>query len=76
MEDILSDSEVEDINTRAGSHVTKASSLINNLFLYDTGASYHFIRNKCNFISIHKLEKPFKFDQAIGESSLKYQGTS
>lgn len=78
MEDILSDSEVEDINARAESRVAKVSpaSLMNNPLPYDNAISHHFIQYKCDFISIQKFEKPLNFYQVIGKSSLNYQGSS
>lgn len=51
-------------------------SLLKNHLLYDTGALLYFIRNRNDFINLHKLAKPFKFDQAIRTISLMYQGTS
>lgn len=44
--------------------------------LYDTGASHHFLPSKQDFVSLRERSRPFKFDQAIGEMSLKYQGTA
>ncbi|KAI0994578.1 hypothetical protein K3495_g13602 [Podosphaera aphanis] len=44
--------------------------------LYDTGASHHFIPSKSDFVSLRERSRPFKFDQAVGEMSLKYQGTA
>lgn len=41
------------------------ASLHKNPLLYDTGASHHFIRSKHDFLTLARLRKPFKFDQAI-----------
>lgn len=69
-----SDSSSENLNL---SKVARVSSAIKykNSFLYDTGASHHFAHNVKDFISMQKLPRPFKFDQAIGSSSLTKQGT-
>lgn len=76
---VYSDSDTEDESFKgANMHVAKVSSisLLKNPLLYDTGASHHFIRNKSDFINLQRLSNPFKFDQAIGTSSLTHQGTS
>ncbi|KAI1003691.1 hypothetical protein K3495_g4519 [Podosphaera aphanis] len=44
--------------------------------IYDTGASHHFMLVKSMFSKIHKRSKPFRFDQAVGASSLTEQGTA
>nr|ABW72074.1 TE3 [Blumeria hordei] len=44
--------------------------------LYDTGASHHFVPNKNKFINLKKYSKLFKFDQAVGSSSLTHYGTA
>lgn len=44
--------------------------------LYDTGASHHFVPSRSDFISLRERSRPFKFDQAVGAMSLKYQGTA
>lgn len=44
--------------------------------LYDTGASHHFVRCEKDFVRMNKLRKPFRFDQAVGKSTLTHQGVS
>lgn len=69
-----SDSDSESLNL---SKVARASSAIQykNIFLYDTGAFHHFAHNVKDFITIQKLPKQFRIDQAIGYSVLNQQGT-
>ncbi|KAI0992439.1 hypothetical protein K3495_g15746, partial [Podosphaera aphanis] len=44
--------------------------------IYDTGASHHFLPCKTSFIELHNRLKAFRFDQAVGSSSLTKQGTA
>ncbi|KAI0997539.1 hypothetical protein K3495_g10647 [Podosphaera aphanis] len=44
--------------------------------IYDTGASHHFMPVKSMFSKIHKRSKSFRFNQAVGASSLTEQGTA
>ncbi|KAI0994963.1 hypothetical protein K3495_g13218, partial [Podosphaera aphanis] len=74
-EDSGSESEGDQISVCKLARAASAS-LMKNPLLYDTGASHHFVRCKSDFVSLRKLHKPFKFDQAVGASTLTYQGTS
>lgn len=73
-----SDQESDSDGETGSSNVARVSSasLHKNLLLYDTGASHHFVRFKSNFLSLNRLRKTFKFDQAIGTSKLTHQGMS
>ncbi|KAI0992492.1 hypothetical protein K3495_g15693 [Podosphaera aphanis] len=77
---VFFDSDEESINDidAGNSKVARISSasLDKNPLLYDTGASHHFVRSKHDFLTLAKLRKSFKFDQAIGTSVLTHQGTS
>ncbi|KAI0995709.1 hypothetical protein K3495_g12471 [Podosphaera aphanis] len=77
---VFFDSDKESINDidTGNSKVARISpaSLHKNPLLYDTGASHHFVCSKHDFLTLAKLRKPFKFDQAIGTSVLTHQGTS
>ncbi|KAI0994328.1 hypothetical protein K3495_g13855 [Podosphaera aphanis] len=44
--------------------------------IYDTGASHHFLPCKTSFIKLHNRPRAFRFDQAVGSSSLTKQGTA
>lgn len=70
-------SKVEDeVSDESDSRLRVSSAIkYKNTFLYDTGASHHFARNVKDFVKILKLSKPFRFDQAIGNSALTQQGT-
>lgn len=69
-----SDTSCEGLNL---SKVARISSAVKckSTFLYDTGASHDFARDIKDFVTIQKLSKPFRFDQAIGNSVLTQQGT-
>ncbi|KAI0992451.1 hypothetical protein K3495_g15734, partial [Podosphaera aphanis] len=45
-------------------------------FIWDSGASNHFINSRSAFVNLAKLENPFIFDQAIHKTSLNYGGTA
>ena len=51
------------------------SAQIRDCPLYDTGALHHFMKNENAFLSLSKLKTPFKFDQAVGVSTLSHKGT-
>lgn len=40
---------------------------LKNRLLYDTGASQHFVKRQSGFLYLKKLNKLFKFDQAVGK---------
>lgn len=65
-EDIGSDSPV----------VASISSSNKTRLLYDTGASHHFVPNKECFVTFTKRSRKFKFDQAVGSTSLTHHGTA
>lgn len=48
---------------------------LNNRLLYDTDASYYFMRNKSDFLSMKKMSKPFELDQAVENFKPSYQGS-
>ncbi|KAI0992945.1 hypothetical protein K3495_g15239, partial [Podosphaera aphanis] len=61
----------------AGIAASASTSSSNKIpIIYDTGASHHFMPVKSMFSKIHKRSKPFRFDQAVGASSLTEQGTA
>ncbi|KAI0997883.1 hypothetical protein K3495_g10305, partial [Podosphaera aphanis] len=61
----------------AGITASASTSSSNKIpIIYDTGASHHFMPVKSMFSKIHKRSKPFRFDQAVGASSLTEQGTA
>ncbi|KAI0992889.1 hypothetical protein K3495_g15295, partial [Podosphaera aphanis] len=64
-----SDSETDGI-------IVACSRLNTNRTIYDTGASHHFITCEKLFCDMQKLSKPFKFDQAVGNTCLNRQGTA
>lgn len=43
-------------------------------FIYDTGASHHFVSMKSAFINLHERIHPFRFDQAVGAMALTKEG--
>ena len=51
-------------------------SITRDSFIWDSGASNHFINKRSAFSSLNKLETPFTFDQAIDKTSLNYAGTA
>lgn len=54
-----------------------ASASFNRIpYIYDTGASHHFVPMRNAFIKLQTRPSPFKFDQAVGEASLSLQGTA
>ncbi|KAI0996110.1 hypothetical protein K3495_g12072 [Podosphaera aphanis] len=60
-----------------GKAATGSSSKLNKFSaIYDTGASHHFIPVRSMFDNLSKRHQPFHFDQAVGISSLKQQGTA
>ncbi|KAI1004558.1 hypothetical protein K3495_g3650 [Podosphaera aphanis] len=60
-----------------GIAATGSSSKLNKFSaIYDTGASHHFIPVRSMFDNLSKRHQPFHFDQAVGISSLKQQGTA
>ncbi|KAI1000131.1 hypothetical protein K3495_g8064 [Podosphaera aphanis] len=68
--EIESDSEEE-------LRVVAASARINeNLTIYDTGASHHFVSQTKFLSDLKPCPKPFRFDQAIGAASLQQQGNA
>lgn len=76
---LLDGDEESDSETETGaSNVARVSSdsLNKNPLIYDTGDSHHFVRSKRDFLSLAKLRKTFKFDEAIGTYILTHQGTS
>ena len=42
--------------------------------IYDTGASHHFLNSKRAFKTLYNRPTPFKFDQAVGATSLTQEG--
>ncbi|KAI1000028.1 hypothetical protein K3495_g8175 [Podosphaera aphanis] len=67
----------DDRESDSGGIVIAASSRINeNITLYDTGASHHFVPLKSSFSEVRLNPKPFKFDQAVGTKSLSQQGNA
>lgn len=67
-----SDSDEDAVGTKIS-----AVALFNDTpYIYDTGASHHFMCHKSAFQSSKKRSKPFKFDQAVGAMVLTKQGTA
>ncbi|KAI0991818.1 hypothetical protein K3495_g16369, partial [Podosphaera aphanis] len=51
-------------------------SIDRDTLIWDSGASNHFINNRAAFTSLNKLDKPFRFDQAVNKTSLSHGGTA
>ncbi|CAJ2645140.1 unnamed protein product [Trifolium pratense] len=69
------DTELSDSDS-SGVMIAASSRFNESLTIYDTGASHHFVNDKSMFLTIKKTDKPFKFDQAVGSSSLDSTGMS
>lgn len=59
-----------------GTRVSAVALFNDTPYIYDTGASHHFMCHKSVFQSLEKRPKPFKFNQAVGAMVLTKQGTA
>lgn len=68
-------SDDDDDRTRGDVVQRAATAQLKDRYLYDTGASHHFVKSEDSFLTLSELDKPFKFDQVVGVSTLTHQGT-
>lgn len=70
------DNDDSDEDSEGGLIIAATSSLNEYRSIYDIGASHHFVPSKSSFAFINKTNKPFRFDQAVGASTLNSLGTA
>ena len=66
--------ETEDETPDGGTCLSAAMIENESPYIYDTGASHHFVSQKKFFSDLNSCPRPFRFDQAIGTVSIQQQG--